>query len=317
MTDHLPPLAAIRVFEAAARHLSFTRAAEELGMTQAAVSYQIKLLEERLGSPLFLRRPRGLLLTETGQRLAPETNRAFDILRDAFTDLASEEGTLILNTVHTFASQWLAPRLGTFQLLHPRIAVRLETTSRLVDFTREEVDVVVRAGRGVWPGLVAHKLLDVRFTPMLSPGLAASIGGVNKPADILKLPLLDSNDPWWVIWLNRNGLPLDVLERQTAPSLNVQALDAQVAMADGGVALLTPAYYRQELADGRLIQPFDDVIDEGTAFWLAYPEARRNVPKIKIFGTGSSAKPRLPTAPAWRDGSVAHQHGNLRGNWSG
>lgn len=283
MTDHLPPLAAVRVFEAAARHLNFTRAAEELGMTQAAVSYQIKLLEERVGAPLFLRRPRELLLTETAQRLAPDLGRAFELLRDAFADVAREDGTLTVNTMHTFAAQWLAPRLGTFQLLHPQVAVRLETTSRLVDFVREEVDLVIRAGKGVWPGLVAHKLLDVRFTPMLSPRLAASIGGVKEPADLIKLPLLDARDPWWVTWLQRHDLPLDVLDLQTAPSLNMQALDAEAAMADLGVALLTPAYYRNELAAGRLIQPFELVIDEGNGYWLAYPEARRNVPKIKKF----------------------------------
>jgi LysR family glycine cleavage system transcriptional activator len=283
MSNYLPPLAAIRAFEAAARHLSFTRAAEELGMTQAAVSYQIKLLEERIGEPLFLRRPRDLALTEIGQRLAPEMARAFDILRDAFGDLAREEGTLIVNTMHTFASQWLAPRLGRFQLLQPQVAVRLETTNRTVDFAREEVDVVVRAGKGVWPGLMAHRLLAVRFTPMLSPRLAASIGGVREPADILKLPLIDSKDPWWITWLNAHGLPTSILAEQTAPSLSMQALDAEAAMADMGVALLTPAYYRTEIATGRLIQPFDRIIDEGSAYWLAYPESRRNVPKIRKF----------------------------------
>jgi LysR family glycine cleavage system transcriptional activator len=283
MSDYLPPLAAIRAFEAAARHLSFTRAAEELGMTQAAVSYQIKLLEERIGEPLFLRRPRDLALTEIGQRLAPEMARAFDILRDAFGDLAREEGTLIVNTMHTFASQWLAPRLGRFQLLQPQVAVRLETTNRAIDFAREEVDVVVRAGKGVWPGLMAHRLVDVRFTPMLSPRLAASIGGIKEPADILKLPLIDSKDPWWITWLNAHDLPVSILADQTAPSLSMQALDAEAAMADMGVALLTPAYYRTELATGRLIQPFERVIDEGTGYWLAYPESRRNVPKIKKF----------------------------------
>lgn len=284
MSDHLPPLAAIRVFEAAARHLSFTRAAQELGMTQAAVSYQIKLLEERVGSPLFLRRPREVALTEAGQRLAPEVNRAFDILREAFVDLGqSEHGTLIVNTMHTFAAQWLAPRLGIFQLRHPEIALRLETTGRLVDFTREEVDVVVRAGRGVWPGLTAVKLIDVRFTPMLSPALADSVGGIREPADILKLPLLDADDPWWIRWLDAYGLPHDVLRQQNTPSMNMQTFDAIAAMAGQGVTLLTPDYFQRELAEGRLIQPFERVIDEGTSYWLAYPEARRNVPKIKAF----------------------------------
>ncbi|WP_423067681.1 transcriptional regulator GcvA [Devosia sp. CN2-171] len=284
MSDYLPPLAAIRVFEAAARLLSFTRAAAELGMTQAAVSYQIKVLEERVGAPLFLRRPREVALTEAGQRLAPEINRAFDIMREAFSDLGqSEGGTLIVNTMHTFAAQWLAPRLGIFHLRHPEIAVRLETTQRLVDFSREEVDVVVRAGKGQWPGLAATKLLDVRFTPMLSPALAASVGGIKEPADILKLPLLDSEDPWWITWLDAYGLPHDVLERQTAPSMNLQTFDAIAAMAGHGVALLTPEYFERELAEGRLIRPFDRIIDEGTGYWLAYPESRRNVRKIKAF----------------------------------
>jgi LysR family glycine cleavage system transcriptional activator len=284
MPDHFPPLAAIRVFEAAARLLSFTRAAAELGMTQAAVSYQIKLLEERVGTPLFLRRPREVVLTETGQRLAPEITRAFDILRTSFAELGrGEGGVLIVNTMHTFAAQWLAPRLGIFQLRHPDIGVRLETAQRLVDFAREEVDVVIRAGKGQWPGLIATKLLDVRFTPMLSPGLAASIGGIREPADILKLPLLDSDDPWWLRWLDAYGLPHDVLRHQKAPTMNAQTFDAIAAMAGQGVALLTPEYFQRELAEGRLIQPFERVIDEGTGYWLAYPENRRNVPKIKAF----------------------------------
>lgn len=284
MPEHLPPLAAIRVFEAAARLLSFTKAASELGMTQAAVSYQIKVLEERVGTPLFLRRPREVALTEAGQRLAPEVSRSFDILRDAFAELGQGGGgTLIVNTMHTFAAQWLAPRLGIFQLRHPDIGVRLETTQRLVDFAREEVDVVIRAGKGQWSGLTAIKLLDVRFTPMLSPELAASIGGIREPADILKLPLLDSQDPWWIAWLDAYGLPHDVLARQTTPSMNLQTFDAIAAMAGQGVTLLTPEYFQRELAEGRLIQPFERIIDEGTGYWLAYPESRRNVRKIKAF----------------------------------
>ena len=143
----LPPLNALRAFEAVARSLSFTKAAAELGMTQAAVSYQIKLLEERLGAPLFLRHPRAVALTEAGQWLAPRTTEAFDILRDAYERFAErEQQTLTVNTMHTFAAQWLSPRLGRFQLRHPKIAVRMETTTRLVDFAREEVDVVIRSG---------------------------------------------------------------------------------------------------------------------------------------------------------------------------
>src|SRR5689334_20848898 len=153
----LPPLAAVRVFEATARHLSFTRAAAELGMTQAAVSYQIKLLEERIGVPLFLRRPRQVALTEAGQRFAPQVTEAFALLADAYAAVRGiAEGTLVISTIQTFASNWLARHLGSFHLLHPSLAVRLETQSRMVDFAREEIDVGIRSGGGKWPGLVVH-----------------------------------------------------------------------------------------------------------------------------------------------------------------
>lgn len=284
MSDHLPPLSAIRVFEAAARHLSFTRAADELGMTQAAVSYQIKLLEERVGGPLFLRRPREVVLTEAGQRLAPRLRDAFDILREAFTDLAEQAaGTLTINTMHTFAANWLAPRLGSFNLTHPNIAVRLETTSRLVDFARDEVDVVIRTGKGDWPGLTAIKLLDVRFTPMISPKLYAEVGGIHKPEDVLKVPLLDPRDEWWLIWFKAHGLPIEELDKQTSPSLSMMTLDAEAAIAGMGVTLLMPEYFQRELDAGLLMMPFDRLIDQDSGYWLAYPEARRNVPKIRYF----------------------------------
>ena len=142
---------------------------------------------------------------------------------------------------------------------------------------------MVRAGKGAWPGLVATKVLDVRFTPMLSPKLAAELGGIHEPRDVLKAPLLDPRDDWWIMWFKANGLPLSELERQTGPSLNMQALNGEAAMAGHGVALLTPEYYTRELADGRLFMPFEQVIDENTGYWLAYPENRRNVPKIKAF----------------------------------
>lgn len=284
MTDALPPLAAIRVFEAAVRHLSFTRAAAELGMTQAAVSYQIKLLEERLGAPLFLRRPRALALTEAGQWLAPRTSEAFDLLRDAYGRFGRQERTtLTVNTMHTFAAQWLSPRLGKFQLQHPQIAVRMETTTRLVDFAREEVDVVVRAGKGKWEGLTSLKLVDVRFTPMVSPELAASIGGLRTPADLLKVPLLDPMDPWWDRWFAVHRLPLDALKRENAPTILLQSITASAAMAGGGAALLIPEFFELEIAAGRLVAPYETLSEDGNAYWLAFPEGRRNVPKIKAF----------------------------------
>ncbi len=279
----LPPLAAIRVFEAASRLLSFTKAAAELGMTQAAVSYQIKLLEERLGAPLFLRRPRALALTEAGLWLAPRTSEAFDLLREAFSRFGErEQSTLVVNTMHTFAAQWLAPRLGVYQLMHPKTAVQLETTTRVVDFSREEVDVVIRAGQGKWPGLLAYRLIDVRYTLMVSPALAEKVGGLSTPADMFKIDLLDPHDDWWIEWMKACGQPHEKLRMDLAP-IGLQTITASAAMAGRGGALLVKEFFAQEIKDGRLYQPFDIEVDTDAAYWLAFPEGRRNVPKIKAF----------------------------------
>ncbi|RTM04540.1 MAG: transcriptional regulator GcvA [Hyphomicrobiales bacterium] len=280
----LPPLQAIRVFEAVARHLSFTKAARELGMTQAAASYQIKLLEERIGAPLFLRRPKQIELTEPGRRLAPAVSEAFAILAQAYAAArGGADGLLCVTTVLTFASNWLAQHLGAFQIAHPALAVRLDTSSRLTDFAREDVDLAIRSGGGKWPGLEAHKLLDADFTPMLSPKLAASIGGVKEPADLLRLPILDPGDVWWAQWFEAAGVTGHDLAKRPGSSMGAQAYEANAAMAGHGVAILTRALFKAEIADGRLIQPFDLVGDDGHAYWLVYPTARRNVPKIRAF----------------------------------
>jgi LysR family transcriptional regulator, glycine cleavage system transcriptional activator len=280
----LPPLAAVRVFESAARHLSFTKAAAELGMTQAAVSYQIKLLEDRMGLPLFLRRPRQVVLTEAGQRFAPEVTQAFMQLAEAYAALRGvAEGTLVISTIQTFASNWLARHLGSFQMKHPSLAVRLEVQSRMVDFAREEVDIGIRSGRGDWTGLVRHRLFSSDFTPMFSPRLGDAVERMKNPADLLKLPILDPRDDWWAIWFKAAGVAEPDLARRPGSSMGSQASEANRAIAGHGVAILTPALVANELADGLLIQPFDLVASDGNAYWLVYPEARRNVPKIRAF----------------------------------
>lgn len=280
----LPPLAAIRCFEAAARHGSFTRAAAELGMTQAAMSYQIKILEDRVGRPLFLRGARGVTLTEAGRRLAPTVSDAFTRLRAAFEELGeTAEGVLSLSVLNAFAANWLVPRLGAFQLANPRIAVRLDVSSEVVDFAREEIDVGIRTGPGEWPGLVAHRLFPVAYTPMLSPGLLQAAGPIEHPADLLKLPLIDPFDTWWVDWFVEAGVAAPDLSRRTEMQLFYQNLAGSAALAGHGVAMLTPAFFAGELASGRLVQPFAFVRRPGNHYWLVYPEARRRSPKIRAF----------------------------------
>ena len=281
MPEPLPPLAAVRVFDAAARHLSFTRAAEELGMTQAAVSYQIKVLEDRVGAPLFLRRPRQVTLTDVGQRLAPAVTEAFELIRQAFaTAHGGAQGTLSITTVPTFAVNWLAQHLGSFQVAHPALAVRLDMSPHFVDFAREEFDLAIRAGDGNWPGLASHFLMPIQFTPMLSPRLAERIGGVKEPADLLKLPIIGTEDPWWAQWFAEAGVAAPGLDGRPRNSLGSQSVEGGAAVAGHGVAILTPAFYQAELASGRLIQPFDLVSSDVRSYWLVYPEARRNVRKI-------------------------------------
>ncbi|MCL6706889.1 LysR substrate-binding domain-containing protein [Pseudomonas sp. R2.Fl] len=278
------PLNAMRVFEAAARHLSFTRAGEELGMTQTAVSYQIRLLEETLGEPLFLRRPRQVMLTEAGERLAPRIGEAFSIMQEAVASLReTAQATLTIHSTPTFAQQWLSRSIGSFQLRHPRIAVRLETSPTLVDFARESADVAVRWGKGDWPGLVSVRVMHLDFTPMLNPRLAESIGGIREPADLLKLPIISAGDELWEKWFKAAGIDNPRLENYPRNEFGTQLIDASIAAAGQGVAILNPGHFAEEIAAGKLYQPFELMLNDGRDYWLAYPENRRNLPKIKAF----------------------------------
>ncbi|TJX62893.1 MAG: LysR family transcriptional regulator, partial [Mesorhizobium sp.] len=256
MSWDLPPLGAIRVFEAASRLGSFTKAAEELGMTQSAASYQIKVLEERAGTPLFIRKTRQIELTEAGEQLAPHASGAFSALADAWlATKGGATGVLSVTTVQTFASTWLAVRLGAFQLMHPDLAVKVDTSSRLADFARDGMDIGIRTGTGKWPGLGAHYLFKADYTPMLSPRLVASVGGIRRPEDLYKLPLCCSTDPWWKIWFEAAGARFEPDRIIAGPVLGTQAYEAMAALTDQGVAILTRNLYSSLLTTGQLVQP--------------------------------------------------------------
>ena len=280
----IPPLAAVRCFEAAARHLSFTHAAEELGMTQAAVSYQIKVLEDRMG-PLFVRKSKGVELTEAARRLAPEVTTAFDALRAAFrVHQQTNESVLSITSLDIFATNWLVPKLGAFQVEHPDLAVRLDVTARPVDFTREDFDVGIRHNAdGHWPGLVSHPLFPLSYTPMVSPELLAKSGPLQTARDLLKLPIIDPLDPWWTDWFEGVGVSDIDFRRMKNIELGKQRLAGQAALAGQGVAILTPAFYRAELESGRLVQPFSHIGGQEGMCCLVYPEWRKTSPKIRTF----------------------------------
>ena len=279
----LPPLSAIRVFEAAARHQNFTQAAGELGMTQAAVSYQIRILEERLGTPLFSRVKGRVQLTEAGRRVAPLVGNAFEMLRDAFSGLVSEDrAVLSLSAAQTMATTWLAPRLGSFQVRHPDLAVRLSTDNRLVDFSTGEFHAAIRVGQGNWPGLRCHFLFRMYFSPICSAAFAAA-QNFTRPEQLLDVPRLSPRDEWWRDWLHDMGVEDPGGALDPGLVLDNQVMEANAAFSGAGIAMMTPMFWREELKAGRLVQPFEHAHITNRSHWLVYPESRRNQPKIAAF----------------------------------
>jgi DNA-binding transcriptional LysR family regulator len=282
MVRTLPPLNALRAFEAAARHLSFTRAAEELRVTQAAVSHQVKALEERLGVALFRRLTRGLRLTDEGQALLPDLRDGFDRLAHAVERVGRRgaQGRLTVSLLTTFALSWLVPRLPRFNERHPEIEVSLLATQRLADFVREEVDCAVRYGHGPWPGLRAEKLFDDELTPLCGKQWLPKL---KEPGDLARVPLLVlSNDHKdWQTWLEAAGVPH--IDGRKGTQFDSTRISVDAAIAGAGVAIGNPYVHEEPITEGRLFQPFDLVVPNGDSYWLVYPEAVAERPKLKAF----------------------------------
>ena len=278
------PLSAIRVFEAAARLLSFTGAARELGMTQAAVSFQVKALERRLDQPLFRRLAREVALTPAGERLSRAAGEAMSALRGAVSDISHQgEGVLAITTMQTFAERWLAPRIGGFQVSHPKIAVRVDTTSHLSDLLRGEADVAIRSGRGVWADMEAVPLFRSPLVAVGPPQALAMLGAAPQPADLLAAPRVGTAAEWSQ-WFAAAGVPAPpagpAQERLTADN---QVLEVAAALANGAFALASPILFASEISSGRLAQPFEAAMPHGGGYWLVYPQDRRRARKIAAF----------------------------------
>lgn len=279
----LPPLSAVRVFEAAARHENFTRAAAELGMTQAAVSYQIKLLEERLGASLFRRHKGRLSLSDIGRRIAPLATDAFDTLDRAFRLARAEnEQVLTVTTTESFAAHWFAPRIGRFQVRQPELAVRLQSDPRYVDFNVDDVDVAIRYSADAWHGLACHFLLRPLLQPMASPDFAAEHGTTLSPEAIMRLPRLSPEDNWWRQWLVAMGGTPDAAPGPPGIRLDSETMEGNAAMGGHGVAILNRLFWPNDMRAGRLV-PLSDYVPGPGAYWLVYPEYRRSSPKIRAF----------------------------------
>jgi LysR family glycine cleavage system transcriptional activator len=279
----LPSLTGLRAFEAAARHMSFTRAAAELNVTQTAISHQIKRLEEQLGIPLFVRGNRALALTRAAQDYLPQVRSAFEDLRHATARLQRPEndGVLTVSTTASLATKWLVSRVAAFQDANPGVEIRITTSAHLVDFRREEVDLAVRFGRGVWPGLRADWLMAEDLFPVCSPALAAE---VRRPEDLAEQTLLHTtvSREDWQLWLTAAGLPLSIAARRGL--MFDQGFMAVQAAVDGlGVALGRTHLVEADVAAGRLVAPFEIVLPQDAGYYVVAPEAAARTARIARF----------------------------------
>lgn len=286
MVQRLPSLTALRAFEAAGRHLSFTRAAQELNVTQAAISHQIKGLEEHLGVQLFRRLPGRLLLTDAGQIYLPDVREAFDRLATATGRLRSIDtgGVLTVHTTPSFAASWLVPRLAEFRRRHPEIDVRLAASDTMPDLDREDIDLSVTYGDGRVSGMQADLVLTEEFAPMLSPGLLALIDKpLNDPNDLRHFTLLHDHlvSAEWADWLKAAGATL--VNPFRGPAFTHSNMVLQAAVQGQGVALGRSVLAADDLVQGRLIRPFKLSLPSQQAYYVVYPRRRVGNPRIDAF----------------------------------
>jgi LysR family glycine cleavage system transcriptional activator len=291
MARILPPLNAVRAFEAAARHLSFTKAAEELFVTPAAISQQVKLLEGHLGQPLFRRLNRSMALTDAGRLLLPGFGEGLDRIALALRTLKQQQelGPLDVNTSPAFASKWLIPRLDHFQDRAPDIEVRITASLDLVDFDRDEVDVAIRFGAGKYPGLGVEYLMGEEVFPVCAPSLLEGEHPLKLPEDLQHHHLLHDGTlqfgdltPDWRMWLQAAGV--ENVNPNYGMTLRPGSMVVEAAIEGQGVALGRRSLVANDLATGRLVRPFALSLPVSSfSHWLAYkPEAIRR-PKVKAF----------------------------------
>ena len=279
----LPPLDALRVFEAAARRLSFAAAAEELHLTASAVSHRIKALEGQLGLVLFERLTRKVRLTPAGRAYAAAVADAIAILREATRRLAVEANRpLTASVTPLFGARWLLPRLARFEAAHPGITVRLIGTMRMADFTTDGVDCAVRFGRGAWPGLAAHRLMSLDYVPVCAPALMRQ-GRLETPDDLARHTLLHAEgtaDAWrmWLVAAGATGV-----DPASGQVLSDTTAVIQAAIDGMGVAISDRKFIARELQQRRLVTPFEIDMPSGGAFYFVYPEGRADDRRIAAF----------------------------------
>jgi len=284
MLRRLPSLNALKAFEAAARHESFTKAADELAVTQGAVSHQVKALEAELGLRLFNRERQRLIITDSGRNY-------LEVVRDAFDRLAvgthrllqtQKAGVLTVTASPNFAAKWLVHRLGRFVDAHPDIDLRVSASKEHIDFAREDIDVAVRHGDGHWPGLSVTRLCAEELFPVCSPKLMRGRGALRTPADLARHTLLHVNDRRdWSKWLEAAEVTGADVDR--GPIFNQASIAIDAAVDGQGIALARTALAAWDLGAGRLVRPFPLALKASFAYWIVCPKSTADLPKIMTF----------------------------------
>ncbi len=277
------PLNALRAFEAVAAHLSFTDAARALNVSTAAISSHIKVLEEFLETPLFVRHSRSVRLTPQGARLLPGVQRGMSELSRAVEQLRQDRtsGLLNISLLGSFLQKWLLPRLGDFHLKHPEVDLRFSASRELVDFMTTDFHAAVRYGRGEWSNTRAEKMLDDWVFPVASPELVERLGRIQTMGDFSKYQLLHSASEPWVEWLRRIGGDTTRLER--GPVLDDSAAVLTAAEQGHGLALARWSLVAGDLAAGRLVRPSDQSVREKHSYYFVAPPQNFDLPKVRRF----------------------------------
>ena len=282
MGVRLPPMQALRAFEAAARERSLTRAAESLSVTHGAISHQIKSLESDLGVRLVERHGRGIRLTDDGERFASRVRAAFAELTTAVHEVTTRANPRMLrvSVVPSFAARWLLPRIRDFLVAHPDVDLDVRSNMANVDFARDDADIAIRYGHGDWPGVTSEHLLDDWFFPVCSPGIAN--GHVPaRPEDLARYTLLRSDDEPWKPWFDAAGL--DWPEPARGPIFSDLSHGLQAAIEGHGVALARSSLLAHDVRNGILVRPFDVVAPSPRKFWLVYPPRSAKTAKLALF----------------------------------
>ncbi|MEJ5020916.1 transcriptional regulator GcvA [Ochrobactrum vermis] len=284
MIRRLPPLNALKAFEAAARHLSVKLAAEELCVTPGAVSQMLKVLEESLGVRLFDRVTRGIYLTDAGRDYLPSIRNAFRQIADASERIAAQadSGLLTVGATPFFASAWLVPRLASFREAQPDIDLQIVTSNALVDFSRSEVDVAIRHGMGRYPGLRSDRVLAIEVIAVATADLVKELGIPTQPSELARWPQVhDAERQGWSRWFEAHNVSERIAAR--GPSFNDSGLLLKAVLSSQGAGLLPAALVEDELTNGQLIQLLPATNMEQFAYYLVCPDNKQHAPKIAAF----------------------------------